>query len=179
MSHAQCTWLDRILLPKPPHSTPSFLYPAHGSIHCDPHHGGQFGRLAEQSPRHRHFSNESRSLESQYEELLKSALRLRRSNAHSARTAPCGAVLALSGTDTLVSLIPRPVPGHQRLDDRRSPLGASHHKKKKKNFCRQSRRTSTWPPIDKVAQEILLSICKAELKEMNGHEHEQHQASDS
>ena len=78
----------------------------------------------------RHFSNESKSLESQYEELLKSALRLRRSNAHSARTAPCGAVLALSGTDTLVSLIPRPVPGHQRLDDRRSPLGASQHKKK-------------------------------------------------
>ena len=61
----------------------------------------------------RHFSNESRSLESQYEELLKSA------------------------------------------------------------------RTSTWPPIDKVAQEILLSICKAELEEMNSHEHEQHQASDS
>ena len=28
----------------------------------------------------------------------------------------------------------------------------------KKNSCRQSRRTSTWPPIDKVAQEILLSI---------------------
>ena len=46
--------------------------------------------------------------------------------------------------------------------------------KKKKN-SRQSRRTST----DKVAQEILLSICKAELKEVNGHEHEQHQASDS
>ena len=49
----------------------------------------------------------------------------------------------------------------------------------KKNSCRQSRRTSTWPPIVKVAQEILLSICKAELKEVNGHEHEQHQASDS
>ena len=28
-----------------------------------------------------------------------------------------------------------------------------------------------------VAQEILLSICKAEVKEVNGHEHEQHQAS--
>ena len=30
-----------------------------------------------------------------------------------------------------------------------------------------------------MTQEILLSICKAELKEVNGHEHEQHQASDS
>ena len=52
-------------------------------------------------------------------------------------TALCCAVLALSGTDTLVSLIPRPIPGHQRLDDRRSPLGASQHKKEK-NSCRPS-----------------------------------------
>ena len=85
-----------------------------------------------------HFSNESGSLESQYEELLKSALRLRRSNAHSARTALCGAVLALSGTGAMVSVIPRPVPWHQRLDNRRSPLGASQPKKtikkKKKTF---------------------------------------------
>ena len=50
----------------------------------------------------RHFSNESGSLESQYEELLKNALRLRRSNAHSAITALCGAVLALSGTGAMV-----------------------------------------------------------------------------
>ena len=77
----------------------------------------------------RHFSNESGSLESQYEELLKSALRLRRSNAHSARTALCGAALALSGTGAMVSVIPRPVPWHQRLDNRRSPLGASQQKK--------------------------------------------------
>ena len=49
-------------------------------------------------------------------------------------TALSCAVLALSGTDTLVSLIPRPTPGHQRLDDRRSPLGASQHKKEKKTF---------------------------------------------
>ena len=81
----------------------------------------------------RHFSNESGSLESQYEELLKSALRLRRSNAHSARTALCGAVLALSGTGAMVSVIPRPVPWHQRLDNRRSPLGASQPKKQQKN----------------------------------------------
>ena len=47
-------------------------------------------------------------------------------NCSQGETALCCAVLALSGTDTLVSLIPRPVPGHQRLDDRRSPLGASH-----------------------------------------------------
>ena len=51
-------------------------------------------------------------------------------NCSQGETALCCAVLALSGTDTLVSLIPRPVPGHQRLDDRRSPLGASQHKKK-------------------------------------------------
>ena len=79
-----------------------------------------------------HFSNESGSLESQYEELLKSALRLRRSNAHSARTALCGAVLASSGTGTMVSVIPRPVPRHQRLDARRSPLGCLAAKKKLK-----------------------------------------------
>ena len=50
--------------------------------------------------------------------------RLRRSNAHSARTALCGAVLALSDTGTMVSVIPRPVPWHQRLDNRRSCLAA-------------------------------------------------------
>ena len=61
-------------------------------------------------------------------------------NCSQGETALCCTVLALSGTDTLVSLIPRPVPGHQRLDDRRSPLGASQHKKK--NSYRQSRRTS-------------------------------------
>ena len=40
----------------------------------------------------------------------------------------------------------------------------------------------TWPPIVMGwwrAQEILLSICEAELKEVNGHEREQHQPSDS
>ena len=49
MSHAQGTWLDRILLP-PHHSTPSFLDSSHGRVHCDTHHGGQFGRLAIQGP---------------------------------------------------------------------------------------------------------------------------------
>ena len=53
-------------------------------------------------------------------------------NCSQGETALCCAVLALSGTDTLVSLIPRPVPGQQRLDDRRSPLGTSQHKKKRK-----------------------------------------------
>ena len=85
----------------------------------------------------RHFSNESRSLESQYEELLKKCL-------------------GTSGWTTV------------------EVRCASQHEKKKK----KKKRTSTWPPIDKVAQEILLSVCKAELKEVNGHEHEQHQASD-
>ena len=61
-------------------------------------------------------------------------------NCSQGETALCCAVLALSGTDTLVSLIPRPVPGHQWLDDRRSPLGASQHKKKKK----KKKKKATW-----------------------------------
>ena len=40
-------------------------------------------------------------------------------------TALCNAVLAQSGTDVMVPLIPWQVPGHQRLDARQSPLGAS------------------------------------------------------
>ena len=55
-------------------------------------------------------------------------------NCSQGETALCCAVLALSGTDTLVSLIPKPAPGHQRLDDRRSPLSASQHKKKEKKL---------------------------------------------
>ena len=47
MSHAQCTWLDRILLPLP-HCTPSSLCPPERSIRHDPQHGVQFGRFAEQ-----------------------------------------------------------------------------------------------------------------------------------
>ena len=47
MSHAQCTWLHRILLPLP-HCTPSSLCPAERSIRHDPQHGVQFGRFAEQ-----------------------------------------------------------------------------------------------------------------------------------
>ena len=46
MSHAQCTWLDRILL-SPPHSTPSLLCLLNWSILCNPQHGVQFGRFAE------------------------------------------------------------------------------------------------------------------------------------
>ena len=49
MSHAQCTWFDRILLSLS-HSTPSLLCLLNGSIPCNPRHGVQFGRLAEQSP---------------------------------------------------------------------------------------------------------------------------------
>ena len=41
-----------------------------------------------------------------------------------------GAVLALSGTGAVVSVIPKTVPWHQRLDKSRSPLGASQPKKK-------------------------------------------------
>ena len=49
MSHAQCSWLDRIPFPLP-RSTPSPLYPLNGSISCNPQQGVPFGRLAEQSP---------------------------------------------------------------------------------------------------------------------------------
>ena len=39
-------------------------------------------------------------------------------------TALCSAMLAQSGTDAMVSLVPWPVPGHQRLDARQKPLMA-------------------------------------------------------
>ena len=42
----------------------------------------------------------------------------------------CSAAVAQSGTDVMVSLIPWPVPEHQRLDARQGPLGASQHAKK-------------------------------------------------
>ena len=49
ISHAQCSWLDCILV-LPPHSTPSLLSSPNRSIPCDPQQGVPFGRLAEQSP---------------------------------------------------------------------------------------------------------------------------------
>ena len=52
-------------------------------------------------------------------------------NSSQSETALCSAVVAQSGTDTMVSMIPWPVPGHQRLDACQSPLGASQHAKKK------------------------------------------------
>ena len=79
----------------------------------------------------------------------KSALRLRRSNAHSARTALCGAVLALSGTGAMVSVIPRPVPWHQRLDNRRSPLGASQQQK---TFFFKKKKPSLASTISRFAE---------------------------
>ena len=49
MSHAQCSWLDRMILPLP-HSTPSLLFHLNRSISCIPQQGVPFGRLAEHSP---------------------------------------------------------------------------------------------------------------------------------
>ena len=48
MSHAQCSWLDRIpfLLP---HSTPSLLYLLNGSISCNPQHGLLFDNVTDAS----------------------------------------------------------------------------------------------------------------------------------
>ena len=60
-----------------------------------------------------------------------SAYRFRRVNISQSETALCSAVLAQRGTDAMVPLVPWPVPGHQRLDVRQSPLGASQHAKKK------------------------------------------------
>ena len=73
--------------------------------------------------------------------LQKRAYRFKRVNSSQRETALCSAVLAQSGTDAMVPLVPWPVPGHQRLDAGQSPLGASQHEKKK--------RTSTWQPINK------------------------------
>ena len=78
-------------------------------------------------------------------------------------------MLAQSGTDAMVPLVPSlastwaPAVGHP-LRVRRVP---------------KNRDTLVISPEELVAQEILLIICEAELKEVNGHEHEQHQASDS
>ena len=49
MFHAQSPLLDYSPLSLP-YGGPSLLLPSHGDIHCDPHLGGQSGRLAEQSP---------------------------------------------------------------------------------------------------------------------------------
>ena len=68
---------------------------------------------------------------SRFRQLQKSAYRFGKKNSSQSETAHSSAVLAQSGTDTMVSMIPWPVPGHQRLDARQSPLGASQHAKKK------------------------------------------------
>ena len=47
---------------------------------------------------------------------------------------------AVQGTDAMVPLEPWPVPGHQRLDARQSPLGASQHAKKKTFFFKKQKR---------------------------------------
>ena len=49
MFQAQSLLLDFPPLPLL-HGAPSLLFPSHGGNHCDPHLGGQSGRLAEQSP---------------------------------------------------------------------------------------------------------------------------------
>ena len=49
ITSAQCTWLNRILLPHP-HGTPSSLYPSPGTTHCDPQHGVEFGPSCRTEP---------------------------------------------------------------------------------------------------------------------------------
>ena len=57
--------------------------------------------------------------------------RFRSANISQSETALCSALVAQSGTDATVPSVPWPVPGHQRLDARQSPLGALQHAKKK------------------------------------------------
>ena len=65
---------------------------------------------------------------------VEKCLSLLETNSSQRDTALCSAVLAQSGTDAMVPWIPWPVPGHQRLDARQSPLSASQHAKNfKKN----------------------------------------------
>ena len=78
--------------------------------------------------------SESRKLSSQSTTTKKSAYRFWRVNISQSETALCSALLAQSGTDAMVPLVPWPVPGHQRLDARQSPLGASQHVKKERNM---------------------------------------------
>ena len=49
MFQAQTLLLDFPPLPLP-HGAPSPSFPSHGDTHCDPHLGGQSGRLVEQTP---------------------------------------------------------------------------------------------------------------------------------
>ena len=64
------------------------------------------------------------------QQLQKKCLSLLESNSSQSEAALCCAALAQSGTDAMEPLIPRPVPGHQRLDARQSPLSASQHAQK-------------------------------------------------
>ena len=64
------------------------------------------------------------------QQLRKSTHSFWRVNISQSETALCGAMLAQSGTDAMVPLVPWPVPGHQRWDARQSPLGALQHAKK-------------------------------------------------
>ena len=63
------------------------------------------------------------------QQLQKKCLSLWEVNSSQRDTALCSTVLAQSGTDAMVPLIPWPVPGHQRLDAYQSPLGAMQHAK--------------------------------------------------
>ena len=73
----------------------------------------------------RKAGNSSRS-----QPLQKSTYRFMGVNISQSETALCSAVLAQSGTDAMVPLVPWSVPGHQRLDALQSPLGASQHAEK-------------------------------------------------
>ena len=61
MFHVQSMLLDFPPLPLPQHGAPSLLFPSHGGTHCDPHLGGQSGRLAEQKSSLRFMSPTSLS----------------------------------------------------------------------------------------------------------------------
>ena len=80
-----------------------------------------------------------------------------------ASTALCSAVLTQSGTDAMVPSVPWPVPGHQRLDARQSPLGASQHAKKssRKNNCGSHTERRLHTEVLHTRIEVVCSIGEA------------------
>ena len=86
-------------------------------------------RLMSQDKTRQQLRSESRQLSSQ-SITTKKCPSLEVVNISQSETALRSAVLAQSGTDAMVPSAPWPVPGHQRLDSRQSPLGASQHARK-------------------------------------------------
>ena len=84
-------------------------------------------------------------------------------NSSQSETALCSAVLAQSGTDAIVSMIPWPVPGHQQLDTpSESGRCLAHTKTKGKCGSHTERR------LQAEALHIKIEICCSILKRVPG-----------